>query len=167
MFIITAKLPRRKLAAGLTAGLLLCAAAVSLLFFPAATAASATIPSPKKVRTAEDRIAYLEAYGWLVEPEPLAVEELLVPKEFDATYDEYLALQTAQGFDLTKYRGKKIQRYTYEILNYPTGETGVQVSLLIRKNTVIGGEVLSPHVNGFVHGLAFPEQTNTPRVPAA
>ena len=72
------------------------------------------------------------------------------------SYQDYLALQSQQGFDLEKYAGKRVKRYTYEVLNYPTGETGVQANLLIRKNTVVGGEVLSPQLDGFLHGLAQP-----------
>lgn len=158
MFIFTAKLPRRKLVLGLLGAVVLCAAALAgggLL--RTATAASSTLPDPRGVKTAEDRVAYLEAYGWLVVTEPLAVEELLIPKEFDATYDDYLALQSSQGFDLTRYAGKRVKRYAYEILNYPTGEIGVQAGLLLYKNTVIGGEVLSARVNGFIHGLSQPD----------
>ena len=100
--------------------------------------------------------ADLQSYGWEVSAEPLATEELLIPKEMDASYDDYLALQSGQGFDLSKYAGKRVKRYTYEITNYPTGETGILANLLIYKNTVIGGEVLSPQLDGFLHGLAMP-----------
>lgn len=41
-------------------------------------AASAAV-SPKGVRTNEDRIAYLESYGWSVSSDPIAVEELIIP----------------------------------------------------------------------------------------
>ena len=99
---------------------------------------------------------YLAGYGWEVNSEPLATQELLIPEEMDESYDEYLALQSQQGFDLTQYAGKRVKRYTYEITNYPTGETGVQANLLIYKNRVIGGEVLSPQMDGFLHGLAMP-----------
>lgn len=159
MFIVTAKIRRGRLALGAFGVAVACAAAVVLtgLLGPSTTAASANRPSPKGVKTAEDRVAYLEGYGWLVKPEPIAVEELLIPKEFDETYSEYLQLQTAQGFDLSKYRGKRVKRYAFEILNYPTGEAGVQAGILIYKNTVIGGEVLSAQLNGFLHGLAMPE----------
>lgn len=92
-------------------------------------------------------MAYLQSYGWEVSAEPLATEELLIPKEMDASYDDYLALQSGQGFDLSKYAGKRVKRYTYEITNYPTGETGILANLLIYKNTVIGGEVLSPQLD--------------------
>ena len=79
-----------------------------------------------------------------------------IPKEMDESYDEYLALQKEQGFNLEKYAGKRAKRYTYEIINYPTGEAGVQANLLIYKNTVIAGEVLSPQLDGFLHGLTKP-----------
>ena len=49
-----------------------------------------------------------------------------------------------------------MKRYTYEVTNYPSGEQGVEAGLLIYKNTVIAGEVLSASLGGFIHGLAMP-----------
>ena len=139
--------------------LLLCGAVATVcgvLGARGAQAVSSGPASPKGVKTNEDRVAFLESYGWTVSPEAIAVEELLIPEEFDETYADYLALQAGQGFDLTKYQGKRVKRYTYEITNYPSGEEGVQAGLLIYKNTVVGGEVLSSQINGFIHGLAMP-----------
>ena len=158
MFILTARINRRRLAAGAAALALLCGAALAIgtVNDDRTVGAAASVSAPKKVKTNEDRIAYLESYGWQVNPKPLAVEELLIPEEFDETYTEYLALQNSQGFDLSKYCGKRVKRCTYEIINYPTGETGVQISLLVYKNEVVGGEVLSAQLNGFLHGLEMP-----------
>ena len=151
MLIVTARLPRRKLAFSVAAAALLCCAALVLDLgsgaFQAASASATSLPSPKGVKTNEDRVA----------EEPLATEELLIPEVMDESYDNYLSLQTGQGFDLEKYAGKRVKRYTYEITNYPTGETGVQANLMIYRNTVVGGEVLSPQMDGFLHGLARPE----------
>ena len=107
-------------------------------------------------QTNEDRRAYLASYGWQVSEEPIAVEELRIPEEFDETYAQYLELQTGQGFDLTPYCGKRVKRYTYAVSNYPTGETGVQADLLLYRSTVIGGDILSADLGGFIHGLAMP-----------
>lgn len=158
MFIFTARLNRKRLAAGAAALILLCGAALAVGTTDSDASINAAAPStaPSKVKTNEDRIAYLESYGWQVRPEPVSVEELLIPETFDETYEEYLALQQSQGFDLTELCGKRVKRCTYEITNYPTGETGVQISLLIYKNKVVGGEVLSPQLNGFLHGLEMP-----------
>ena len=117
---------------------------------------ASTVPDPQVIKSNEDRIEYLSSYGWQVSSEPLASQELLIPTEMDDTYDEYLALQKEQGFDLEKYAGKRVKRYTYEITNYPSGEQGVQANLILYKNTVIGGEVLSSQLDGFLHGLSMP-----------
>lgn len=158
MMIRAIKLPRRRLAAMGAVVVLVCALVlVTTALSGGSSSAAGAAVSPKGIRTPEDRLAYLESYGWLVSQEPLAVEELLVPKEMGSEYDDYLALQKSQGFDLAKYAGKTVKRYTYQILNYPTGEQGVQVSLLMYKNTVVAADVLSPALNGFMHGLARPE----------
>lgn len=158
MLIMAAKMPRRKLTLGVAAAALLCCCAIALNFGQAASreASASALPSPKGVKSNQDRVDYLSAYGWQVSEEPLVTQELLIPEEMDASYDDYLALQSQQGFDLKKYAGKRVKRYTYEVYNYPTGETGVQANLLICKNTVVGGEVLSPQLDGFIHGLAMP-----------
>lgn len=160
MLIVTAKIPRRKLALGALAIIALCCCALLVNVNPLRSShmvETTAAVSPKGIKTNEDRLAYLSGYGWQVKELPLSTQELLIPGEFDESYTEYLALQTEQGFHLEKYTGKRVKRYTYEITNYPTGESGVQVNLLIYRNTVIGGEVLSAELDGFLHGLSMPQ----------
>lgn len=158
MLIVTAKMPKRKLTLGVGLAALLCCCAIALNFGQAMgkEVSASALPSPKGVKSNQDRVDYLSAYGWQVSEDPIATQELLIPEDMDESYSEYLALQNGQGFDLQKYAGKRVKRYTYEVFNYPTGEAGVQANLLICKNAVIGGEVLSPQLDGFLHGLAMP-----------
>lgn len=157
MFIFTAKLNRKKFIWGAVVAVLLCGAAIAAISaLNSQGAAALSTGADPKAKTNDDRVAYLEHFGWTVEPQPVAVEELQIPEEFDETYTQYLALQTGQGFDLTKYCGKRVKRYAYTITNYPTGESGVQAGLLVYKNTVIGGEILSTQLNGFIHALIMP-----------
>lgn len=157
MLIVTAKVPRKRLALGATLAAVacFCTLALNLGSFARETAAAA-VPDPNKVRTNQDRVEYLNAYGWEVLEEPIATQELLIPSQMDESYADYLALQAQQGFDLTRYAGKRVKRYTYEVTNYPSGEPGVQANLLLYKNSVVGGEVLSPELDGFLHGLSMP-----------
>ena len=157
MFIITAKVRKGRIAAVAAAAAVVCGVLVAAagLLGGRGAAASAAV-SPKGVRTNEDRIAYLGSYGWTVSEEPVSVEELIIPEEFDETYSQYLDLQASQGFDLTEYAGKRVKRYTYQVTNYPTGETDIQAGLLIYKTTVSGGDVLSAQLGGFIHGLEMP-----------
>ncbi len=158
MFIFTAKLKRERLIAGAVALVALGAVvAVAVGLVNARGAPSSSEGSAREVKTNEDRVAYLESFGWTVESEPIAVEELLIPEQFDETYKQYLDLLSSQGFDLTQYAGKRVKRYTYVITNYPTGEKNVQAGLLIYRDTVVGGDVLSSQLGGFIHGLKMPQ----------
>lgn len=154
VFIITAKVPRRKVALGAAAAALLCCCLISLRLGDSAPCSAAA--APKSLRTNQDRINVLSSYGWIVEEDPVSSQELVIPEEMDESYDEYLALQHEQGFDLTKYSGKRVKRYTYQVTNYPTGEQDVQANLLVYRHRLVGGEVLSPRLDGFLHGLAMP-----------
>jgi len=157
VFIFTAKVRRKRIAAVAAAAAVVCGVLVAALgLMQLRGAAVSTSADPKGVKSNEDRIAYLESYGWSVSPQAVSVEELLIPEEFDETYTQYLELQSAQGFDLSQYCGKRVKRYTYELTNYPTGESGILAGLLIYRNTVIGGDVRSPDLGGFIHGLEMP-----------
>ena len=131
-----------------------------LIFIPSAEPAMsdgvlAAVETVKfdKIKSANDRIEFLRQFGWEVEPEPVEVAEVTVPEEFDKVYQSYNELQKKQGFDLTKYAKKKVDRYTYRITNYEGYEGEVLVSILIHKNKVIGADVCSADANGFIHGL--------------
>ena len=152
--IWTAKVNRKKIGLVLMGAVLLSAVAVAASLLWGGGAQAAASMSHKGVKTAEDRAAYLESWGWQVDPEAAAVEELVMPESFGEEFSQYLALQAAQGFDLTKYAGKRVKRYTLNVLNYPGGAQGVQAHLLLRGSTVVGGEILG---DGFLHGLAMPE----------
>ena len=160
MLILTAKVPRRKLRRGAAlAAALCCTLAVFLTMSRTGSSpvSASARPDPRGVKSAEDRVAYLEAWGWQVKSQPLSVQELVIPEELDDSYQEYLTMQQEQGFDLSRYGGKRVKRYTYQVTNYPTGEEGVQANLLVCRGAVVGGEILSPRLDGFLHGLEYPE----------
>jgi hypothetical protein len=154
MFIFTYKLTRKKLAVGIgAAGALLIGIIVLLSGGGSAEASASAAPSPKGVKTAEHRVAYLEAYGWTVNAGSEECQEVTIPKQFDSSFEEYNALQKGQGFDLTKHRGKRVKRYIYLIENHPGGRSPVYASVLIHKNNVIGGDLQNPSPDGFLQGF--------------
>ena len=85
MLIMTAKVPKRRLTLGVAAAALLCCCAIALNFGQALTreVSAPAVPSPKGVRSNQDRIDYLSAYGWQVSEEPVATQELFIPDEMD------------------------------------------------------------------------------------
>lgn len=141
MFIVTARVPKRRLMAGAVAILCCCLVIATALILTLGGEAVPTAAETSGIRTNEDRIAYLNELGWHVLENPVLTEELVIPQTFDESYTDYLALQSGQGFDLTRYSGKRIKRYTYNVTNYPEGDVVVQAALLICRNKVIGGQI--------------------------
>lgn len=99
------------------------------------------------------RAEFLAEYGWEISTVPIEVVQVTIPTEFNAVYTQYNDLQRAQGFDLEGYRGKRVTRYTYSILNYPQEVNGVRANLLIYKGKVIGGDICTVALDGFMHGF--------------
>jgi hypothetical protein len=100
---------------------------------------------------------FLKEYGWEVSPTPVELQEVTIPADFGRVYTVYNDLQLAQNFDLTPYKGKAVMRYTYEVYNYPDIPTGVVANLLIYKEQVIGGDICTRALDGFMHGFSLEE----------
>jgi len=109
-----------------------------------------------KVKTNDDRIAFLAQFGWEVSETPVEEEKVTVPDQFDKVYMTYNELQKKQGLDLSKYKGREVTRYTYALTNYPGYDGRVFANLLVSKNKVIGGDICSADADGFIHGFAAP-----------
>ena len=104
------------------------------------------------------RIAYLEALGWQVEPEPLEEQTIVIPRQFDGVYSQYHELQLKQGFDLSPYAGLEARRYTYTVLNYPGCAENVVADLIIYRSAVIAGDIHCTALDGFMEGLEYPSE---------
>ena len=125
---------------------------------PESTSVSLILQS-QKVADNDARVEYLRSYGWEVEEEPEAIEEIVVPEEFNNVFTKYNEIQKQQGFDLEKQKGQRIKRYTYVVTNYPDEPEYVRANLLICKNRVVGGDICSLKVQGgFLHGLKMEEE---------
>ncbi|MCL2773211.1 MAG: DUF4830 domain-containing protein [Oscillospiraceae bacterium] len=113
----------------------------------------------KNIKTNDDRINFLKQFGWSVNPEPLEMVEIIIPKEFDAVYQKYNEVQKAQSLNLEKYKNKSVKRYTYQVVDYPGYSGTVYANLLVYNDKVIAGDICSAEVNGFMHGF---DKTNKP-----
>ena len=107
-----------------------------------------------KAHDNQERCAFLRQFGWDCSDEPIELVDVRIPSEFNDVYTEYNALQKKQGFDLEKHKGTRVKRCTYELYNYPGEPEGVRANLLILNGTVIGGDINSAALDGFMHGFA-------------
>lgn len=104
----------------------------------------------------EERVAFLEGYGWQVASEPTQTQEVRIPQQFNEVFTRYNDLQQEQGFDLSAYAGKIAKRYVYKITNHPGGDQDHAATVLVYRNKIIGGDVTNSK-NGSMHGFAMPE----------
>ncbi len=111
-----------------------------------------------KAASHEERMAFLSQYGWEINEEPVEVQEVIIPQEFDDTYTAYNEIQKAQGFDLTVYAGVRVKRWTYIIKNYKGYENKdcIHANVLVYDGLVVGGDVCSVELDGFMHGFSQP-----------
>ena len=90
MFVMTAKLNKKKITAILLALVLIIAVV--------AVAVSAIGGKQGgKIRDSNDAAAYLESLGWQVSPQPLEVQDIVIPRRFNGVYETYIELQRRQG----------------------------------------------------------------------
>lgn len=101
------------------------------------------------------RIEFLSSFGWKVNTEPIEISEITIPQEFNSVYQNYNQIQKEQGFNLEKYRGKLCKHFTYRVLNYKDQDL-VNANLIVYKNKIIGGDISSVELSGFMHGFKNP-----------
>ena len=109
--------------------------------------------SYEKVKCEDDAERFLAQFGWIVDATPVEVKEVTMPDEFDKIFAAYNEIQKNQGLDLAKYKRKKLTRYTFEVTNYEGYNKKVFANVLVYRGNVVGGDICSAEVEGFVHGF--------------
>ena len=65
---------------------------------------------------------FISSFGWEVINEPDDVREVIIPVEFDDVYKNYNEIQISQGYDLEKYAGERVKKWSFTVTNYPDYE---------------------------------------------
>ncbi|MBQ3087234.1 MAG: DUF4830 domain-containing protein [Clostridia bacterium] len=108
--------------------------------------------------TASDRIAFLQSFGWDVKEDPVSVADVVIPSVFGDVYENYNSIQIAQGFDLKEYAGRTVKKWVYAVENYPgyaQSEIYIRATVLVCNGRIIGGDICSVELDGFMHGFAY------------
>lgn len=158
MFICTVKANTLKFFAVIAASVIaLCAIILAVPEYtpvsPKSIATSAEKYSYDKIKSEADVVEFLSQFGWQVDPSPIEEVKIKIPAEFDKVMNAYNELQRNQGLDLSKYRGKEVTRYTFRITNYPDYSGTVMANVIVYKKRVIGGDICSTDVTGFIYGF--------------
>lgn len=106
--------------------------------------------------TNEERVGFLRDLGWETSDSFVDSKAVVIPSDFDDVYSAYNKLQKEQGFDLSDYKGKTAEIFTYEIYNYPDCDKQVVANMIILDNKLIGGDVCCTDIEGFMQGFIMP-----------
>ncbi|MBS6164113.1 MAG: DUF4830 domain-containing protein, partial [Clostridiales bacterium] len=95
MFVLSVKAEKKRLLIGLAAALL----AITLLAVAFSLQGGGVPDIPGE--TNDQRVVFLQQYGWEVEEEPIDVQEVILPEEFNDVYTNYNAVQKTQNMVLS------------------------------------------------------------------
>jgi len=148
MMVMTAKVDKKKILLILAAAALILAL---LLMLPDRNDAQNT--AGDSLATNDARVEFLKSLGWEVAASPVESGQVRIPEGTDEVFTRYNELQKSQGYDLTPYAGKTAARYVYQVKNYPGATDPVYVTLLIRKDQIIGGDITDTSPKGAIRPL--------------
>ena len=109
-----------------------------------------------KVKSADNAASFLSQFGWIVDAGSVETKEVTIPAQFDKVFAGYNEMQKSQGLDLSKYKKKDVTRYTFAVTNYDDYDGVVYANVLTYRGRVIGGDICSADVSGFIHGFEKP-----------
>lgn len=101
-----------------------------------------------KIFDNESRINFIKSLNIDIIEEPIEEKEILIPLEFNNVYSKYNQLQLSAGYDLSLYKGKTAKLYKYKTV-LQNGEY-LFVNLIILDGYIIGGDISSLKINGFM-----------------
>ena len=156
MLVMTAKVDMKKVMLGLAAVAALVLALILLLGGNSTTETAAPAASSN-----DGRVKFLTDFGWDVTTSPAESSQVKIPEETSEVFARYNALQKSQGYDLSKFAGKKVMRYVYKINNYPGATEPVYATVLVYKNEIIGGVVTDTSAKGHIRPFKMPESGMT------
>ena len=111
-------------------------------FFEKDSAAAATA-AKTKFATTQDMVDYIAEKGFTADMQTAQVAEVQIPKKFD---DSFIAfnekIKQNDGLSLEKYKGDKVNKWTFDIIGYSEDDTKAVAVLLIRKEKLIGAYIL-------------------------
>ena len=127
--------------------------AVFIAALPARSSDVLNNNTKKTAKSIADHIEFLGECGYNVLEKPVQIQEIIIPSEFSSDYEKYNELQKISGFDLSNYKSCRVKKYTYKVLNYDDSDDEVVANIIIYNEKIIGGDISSTVLGGFVHGF--------------
>ena len=151
MFVVTlSKTSLKKLGLGaMCCALVVCSALLGRFISNRTVAVSAAV---NKIESAQDIQTWFTGYGLEVDGASITADKVKIPRKWDDSFSAFNGVVQQSGMDLTRYKGKTVEKWTALIPAASSGETSRYGVLLVYKKKAVGAYLLE-RPSGVVVGL--------------
>ena len=119
------------------------AAGITVKGFFEKDSATAAPAKKTKLATTQEMVDYIAQKGFTADMQTAQVAEVQIPKKFDDSFNSFNEkIKQNDGLSLEKYKGEKVNKWTFDIIGYDDNDTKAAAVLLIRKEKLIGAYIL-------------------------
>ena len=105
-----------------------------------------------KIESAQDIQTWFTGYGLDVDAATIAADKVKIPRRWDDSFSAFNGVVQQSGMDLTRYKGKTVEKWTALLPAVSKGDTMSYGVLLVYKKKAIGAYLLEKP-SGVVTGL--------------
>ena len=153
MFVVTLKKAGlKKVGVGVLCCALVVFSAVLGRYISGRSVMAAAAASGNKIESAQDIQTWFTGYGLDVDAATIAADKVKIPRRWDDSFSAFNGVVQQSGMDLTRYKGKTVEKWTALIPAASSGETSRYGVLLVFRKKVVGAYLLE-RPSGAVAGM--------------
>ena len=136
------------------AGALCCALVIFSAFLGRyiSTRTVAVAAGVNRIESAQDIQTWFTGYGLDVDGTSITADKVKIPRRWDDSFSAFNGVVQQSGMDLTRYKGKTVEKWTALIPAASSGETSRYGVLLVWRKKAVGAYLLE-RPSGVVVGL--------------
>ena len=153
MFVVTVnKTSLKKLGLGAMCCALVVCSALLGRYISTRTVTAAASAAVNRVESAQDIQTWFTGYGVDVDGASITADKVKIPRKWDDSFSAFNGVVQQSGMDLTRYKGKTVEKWTALIPAASRGDVSSYGVLLVYKKKAVGAYLLEKP-SGTVTGL--------------
>ena len=119
---------------------------------------TASAAASNKIESAQDIQTWFTGYGLDVDGASITADKVKIPRKWDDSFSAFNGVVEQSGMDLTRYKGKTVEKWTALIPAASSGEESRYGVLLVYRKKAVGAYLLAKP-SGVVTGLKDAQTT--------
>lgn len=154
MFVVTFnRAGLRRVGVGLMClAVLVCSIAAGRTLGARSVAAAAPAAAAGRIENSEDIRSWFTGYGVEIDPATVRADKVKIPRKWDESFAAFHAVVQQSGMDLTRCKGRTVEKWMAQVPARSTGESTCWGVLLVYRKKAVGAYLLEKP-SGTVMGL--------------